>query len=167
MSSPRSAKGAHGAALRHRQREEARQNHRHLHHREQILPLARAPAAAALLAQEHGDVERLVAQVRERVAGIDGERREGGEDRLPEVSARRRRLLRREVLRRDEVDAGAPELAEELLAPGPVLHVDERVRPRRDGGELLVREEPIGGDVPHRARDLLLQAGDADHEELV
>ena len=55
----------------------------HLHDRERGLaaPAPCAGAAVALAPQEHGQVERLVAQVRERVPGVDGQRRQRREDR--------------------------------------------------------------------------------------
>ena len=62
-----------GAARLGRQRHEARQHGRHLHDGEQLSRRRRAAAA-------HGQVERLVEQVRERMARVDGQRRQHRED---------------------------------------------------------------------------------------
>ncbi len=151
-----------------RHREEPRQHGGDLHDREEILPhLPPAPAPPPLAPQEQGDVEGLVAQVRERVPGVDGERRERREHVVREVGARRGGLLRGEVARRHDEQPGAGELGNELLAPGPPSLLDERVRARRHRRELLGREEPVRRGLGDAARDLLLQPGDPDHEELV
>ena len=139
-----------------------------LHDRQESAPRAPAPAPPLLAPQEQGDVEGLVAQVRERVPGVDGERRERREHIDGEVGARRGGLLRGEARAGATMKSPARrELGHELLAPGPVPLLDERMRARRHRRELLGREEPVGRGLGDAARDLLLQPGDPDHEELV
>ena len=108
--------------------------------------------------QDQGDVERLVAQLREGVAGIDRQRREDREDLLREAAAGHLGLLGREVLRRDQLVAGPGQLRPDLLLPGPLLRLDQLVGAGRDRGQHLRREQAVGRRVGHAAGDLLLQA---------
>ena len=52
-------------------------------------------------------------------------------------------------------------------APDAVLIVHHRVRAGADGGELLGRGQAVGRRLDDVAGQLLLEPGDADHEELV
>ena len=47
------------------------------------------------------------------------------------------------------------------------LLVERRAQPRRDRGEMFGRRAPVLGSAHHLRFDLLLDRGDANHEELV
>ena len=148
-----------------RQAHEARQHRRHLHHRQQHLHVA--PPLPAGPPQDQGHVERLVAQLRERMARVDGEGGEDREDLLREALPRRLGLPGREVLGSDQLVARPGERRPDLLEPGPVLLRHQRVGPAGDGSQHLGRQQAVGRRVGHATGDLLLQARHADHEELV
>ncbi len=86
-----------GRALGHH--DEARHVVGHLHPREAL------GAVVAVLAHQHGQVERQPGDVRERVAGIDGQRREHREDLGPEVLGQAALLLVVEGVPAPDVDA--------------------------------------------------------------
>ena len=122
-----------------------------------------------VLAREHdAEVEALVAHVRERVPGVDRDRREDREDLVVEALVEGGELVGRELVGLDEhrrrraASAGMSSAFQQL-----VLRVDELVGARADRGELLVRRQPVGRQLVDLARELLLEAGDAHHEELV
>ena len=90
------------------------------------------------------EAERSIREVRERVAGIDGQRREHRQERAPhellEVSA----LLRRASSGADDGDALAGERRLELFDPAAVLLLRELVRAGRHRVQGLGGPEPIG-----------------------
>ena len=139
--------------------EEPRQQRRHLHAREARLARQR-------VAHDHGQVQRQVGDVRERVGGIDGERRQHREDPVLEHLAQLVALRRLELVPVDDADSRGAELVAHGLedpagAGGQLLHADA------DRVELLARAEPVRRRRRQTGRRLLLEAGDADLEELV
>ncbi len=135
-----------------------RQHRRHLDAREAILALAR-------VAHGHRQRQRQVADVRERVRRVDRERRQDREDLVQEALAQLQPPFRAFLVRHD-----ADVLLRELVA-----HLE--VRPRVGRLEL---QHPVpdllqhlgGGQAVGRRPgvtrgDLLLEARDADLEELV
>ena len=139
---------------------EPRQALRHLHPREPLLARVR-------VAHEHGEAERERRDVRERLAGPDGERREHRVDVLLEARLELRALLGRQVVDRRDDDALCGERRAELPLPEPRLALDQRLdaladlRERRARSAAVVRAdvEPGGG--------LVEQPGDPHGEELV
>ena len=99
--------------------------------------------------------------------GVDGERREHRPDLAREERGQVRLLLGRQIGAADASDPDAREPGLDVVAPGAVKIRHHRVRARADGGELLGRRQPVGRRLGDVARELLLEAGDADHEELV
>ena len=151
---------------RRRQRHlgEARQHGRHLHDRDHGL----APPGLVLFAvHEHRQVEAAVAQHRERVAGIDRQRRQHRPHLAREERGQVRLLLGRQITGRDAADAQVGEARLDVGAPAPVQIVHHRVGAGADGRELLGRGQAVGRGLDDVAGQLLLETGDADHEELV
>ena len=88
--------------------EEPRQHHRHLHDAEARLDRP--------LALEHdAEVEALVPEVRERVAGVDGDRREDREDLVVEARVELGQRLGRKNLGLHEEDPLLGELREQVV----------------------------------------------------
>ena len=154
-----------GLAGRPGEPDEARQHRRHLDHRQQLLGAAHLAAAAAAEQQRH--VERLVAELREGVALVDRQRREGRPHLGHEVGAGRGGLLRRELLRRHQPQAGLGQARHQRLAPEPVLPLHQGVGPLRDGLQHLGRLQAVHRALGDLVGHLGLQAGHPDHEELV
>ncbi len=139
---------------------EPRQRGRHLHPGE--APLLGEPVA-------HGDreVERQVGDVGEGVAGVDGQRREHREDAVLELLDQHLAVVLVEVVPARQhhavVGQAGHDLAEEhLLEAGRQLG-----DPVADREQLLGRRATVGGGAGEPRRDLVLEAGDADLEELV
>ena len=126
-------------AARRRQRHlgEARQHGRHLHDRDDGL----APPGLVLLAvHEHRQVEAAVAQHRERVARIDGQRRQHRPHLAREVAPTGAPSARASA--RPGATRRMPALREarrDVVAPAAVQLRDHGVGARADGGELLGR----------------------------
>ena len=140
--------------------DEPRQQRRHLHAGEQL-------GAGDRVAHDDGEVEGQAADVGEGVRGVHGERGEDREDLGVEEELDLRLLGRRELVPAEHLDAlrlevGQHHVAEQvgLLAlqlvgalPDVLEHLARRVAAGRPDGD-------AGGDAP-------LEAGHADHEELV
>ena len=135
-----------------------RQDGRHLDPCEQ-------PLAARWVAHRHGERERKVADVRERMAGVHGERRQHREYLVEEAATQLDVALRPLVVAHD-ADAFLGELLADLGVRLGVLG-DHRQEPRPHRIEGLSGAHPVRCGVGAAGRDLLLQAGDADLEELV
>ena len=142
-------------------RDEAREHLlRHLHAREGLLLGLR-------VAHQHGEREREVGDVREGTAQADGERGQDGEDLAPEALA--------QLLAVARVDLGAVLDADPVLGQrGPQAVVQARgLAPGLLAHRLADRRDRLGRAAAVLARLLdarihvLLQPGDAHHEELV
>ena len=114
-----------------------------------------------------GDAERELGDVRERVAGIDGERRQHREDALLVDLGHPLAVDGVEVVPADDGDAGGGQLGHQLVEEHLLLAGDELVGPHVDLGQLLARRAPVGRRLLDAGRDLVLQRGDAHLEELV
>ena len=142
------------------QREEARQQRRHLHAREPHFAVGR-------IAHRHREAQGQVRDVGERMRGVDGEGSEHGEDPLGEHLVDRRAVGGGEVVEGHEVDAGLGEGGRDLVGEHLILACDERVDPCADGPELVDEVEPVGRGGAQPGGDLLEQACDPNLEELV
>ena len=105
--------------------------------------------------------------MRERVAGIDGERRHHGQEPALEVVQEIAGLLGRLLPRADQADPMGFEARDERLDEEPVLLLDEVVDPGGDGQHGLARGEPVGSDRAVARGDLALEPGHPDHVVLV
>ena len=123
------------------------------------------PLAGLRVAQADGDRQAERADVRERMAGIHGERREDREDLVDEALAQALVMLRHGGVVEDR-DA----FFGQLLADGgeqPGLLGDQALDPGSDLGQLLGCRSAIGRGGGRSGRDLLPETGHADLEELI
>ena len=140
--------------------DEPRQARRHLDPGEVLRPRLR-------VLQQHGEVEREARDVRERVRGVDGERRQHRKDAVGEEEVQRLALLLAEVVPAHDGDALLLQLGAHLvLEDGGVLQ-HQLVGQARDALEELSRLETGGGAHGQAGGDAALEAGDAHHEVLV
>ncbi len=140
--------------------DEARQGRRHLD------PGDAALARGRVLHLDH-EVERQVRDVGERVAGIDGQRREDRVDLaledLDEVLA----VLVVERGPTGEADAGVGQARHDQVQEDVVLAADELLDAGPDHGELLAGAQAVDRAGAHAGSDLVLERGDPDLVELV
>src|SRR5688572_12664548 len=101
------------------------------------------------------------------MAGIEGQRRERGEDGLFEVVAQQLELLFPELRVTQDANAGLAELPAELAAPQLRTVLERRQQIAADGGELLAGSATVCRALVRRCRHLRPQPRDADHEEFV
>ena len=141
---------------------EAGQQRRHLHPGEAAL-------AGVGVAHDDGQVERQVGDVRERVAGVDGERREHREDALLEHLVEVLAVVVVELVPAREHDAGLGQRGHDLVEEDPLL-----ARASSASTRSRMLEQLLGRACGRRAcaasmpgGDLVLEAGDPDLEELV
>jgi hypothetical protein len=137
---------AHGPAGGDGDLDQAAEHRRHLHDREACRRSLGAPAAV----EGDGEVEGAVSEVRERVAGVDGERRERRVDLVGVVVAEELALLGVELRRDEEADADRLQSREQLLAQHAVLLGDHALGADGDARELLDGAEAVGGGLDHR-----------------
>ncbi|MET3801824.1 hypothetical protein ABID70_001779 [Clavibacter michiganensis] len=143
-----------------RERHEARQHLRHLDARELL-------AVRLRVADAHREVERQAGDVGERVRGIHRERHEHGEYLLGEQLVQAVLLGLVERVPAHDADAVLLEGRADAVVEGGRVPDLEPVRGLVDGREHLGGgAADVGGDGEAR-RDAALEAGDADHEELV
>jgi hypothetical protein len=142
--------------LRHRH--EARQHVGHLD--------ARELGASAML-DHHCKVLAQVRDVRERMAGVERQRRQDGED----VGAEEVRQIlvdrRREVGDVEEVNALGGQQRTQRLVPASRQAAHHRQRTAADGHQLLLGVQAVGREVLDAGAVLLQQRREPDHEELV
>ena len=129
---------------------------------------AEARLPPLVLVGEHDpEVDGFVAKMRERMARIDGQGREDGEDIGPKALIEHGEIRRSKLFGADDDDARSLQRRDHLAAPILVRGLDEGVRTLTDGNELLVGEHAVRwhfGDGPQR---LGLEARNANHEKLV
>ncbi len=145
-----------------RQLHQPREHARHLHHREAALRLA-----VALDLELHGDVQRLVEQLRKRVRRIDAERRHHGPHPLMIVLLEKIAVGGVELLPREKANPIFLQRGNELVAPAAVLPVEHLPHAFLDRAKGLRRRAAVGAALHHVAFDLLLQSRDADLEKLI
>ena len=141
-------------------REETRQQLRNLHAREALLARVR-------VADEQAEAEREPGDVRERLAGPDGERRQHREDLAVEDPLELLELLRLEVFDLGHDDPGGLEPGAQVALPELRLLGRQRRGALSDLGERGLRRQPVGRAHGDAGRDLVHQPGHPDHEELV
>ena len=143
------------------ERDEPREQRRHLH--------AREPAHARhRVAHHRREVEGQVRDVRERVRGVDRQRGQHREDALVELLLEEREVRR--VQRLDRAHDPDPLLLErrhELGGEDVRRAGRQLLRALPDPLELLGGRPAVGRTLDHAGLDLLLQARDPDLEELV
>ena len=131
------------------------------------LDAGEAPLGGDRIAEQHREVQREVRDVRERVPGVDGERREHREDALLEGLDEELLVVVVEVVPPGEAHAVVGQRRDDLVEEQPLLSVDEDLHALAHLDQLLAGGAPVrrGGAEP--GGHLLLEAGHADLEELV
>src|SRR5437667_5092998 len=76
-------------------------------------------------------------------------------------------LLRVKSIRGEQMQTLPLQAGKDVARPDAVLLFGHGVHVRTDGYKLLVRQHAVRCRLAHSAQLLLLEAGDADHEELV
>ena len=151
-------RGAGGRREAIGQGHEPRQHPRHLDAGE--LRPAAVPDA-------HGEVHAQVRDVRERMARIEGERREDREDLRLEVLREPRIDGRGVVGRLEEVNAIGGQQRPQVPRPASRLLVHLRQCPRPDDRQLFFGGQPVERGLLDAGAEFLQDGGDPHHEELV
>ncbi len=129
------------------------------------------PGEAALtgvgIAHHHRQVQRQVGDVRERVAGIDGQRGEHRENLVLELLDELLAVVVIQLIPVGKVDADLAQSRRHLVEEGCRLPLHDRRHAFTDGGKLLARSEPVWGRRPQSGRHLVLEGGHPDLEELI
>jgi len=104
----------------------------------------------------------------ERVPGVDGERRQHREDLRPEHVLHVPAVSGGQVLLRLDDDPARPEFRQHVVCQAAVLFAHRLLHRHADRFQLGGRRHPVRPATPgDPGLDLLLQAADPDHEELV
>ena len=121
------------------------------------------------VAHDHAERQRQVGDVGERAPEPDGQRRQHREDLAPEALVERARARRRSTSSSaDDPDAVLGQRGPQRRAPGSAPGARcARATARADRVERLARRAPVLQRRLDAGVDLVVQAGDADHEELV
>ncbi len=122
---------------------------------------------AARILHHDGKIQAQVGDMRERPARVKGERSEDQEDGSMEVLVQASALFFAKVGIIDQHDAGPPELRADIVTQAAVGLIGEAHDLRADRSEKLRSRHASGGGGPDSRRGLLLQTGDAHHEEFV
>src|SRR4051812_2643069 len=101
------------------------------------------------------------------MAWIDRQRRQHRPYFAREEGGQMSLLFGRQIAGRDTADSEVREAGLDVVAPAPVELVHHRVGTGTDRRELLGRRQAVGRGLDDVAGELLLEASDADHEELV
>ena len=120
-----------------------------------------------MIVDDHGKVDAEVRDVGEGMAGIECQRRQGGEDLPLEVSSQELALLALEVAVGHHPDALFPETRDDVVRPALRGGLEHRQQAAADLGQLLGRRHPVRRWFDRTRSQLSPQAGDPDHEELV
>ena len=123
--------------------------------------------AGVRVLHQHREVQRVAGNVGERVRGVDGERREHGEDLLAVVARETFLLGGSEPVPAEQYDVLVSEGGEQLLGDVVRVLVLQAVRLLADGTQLLAGAQAAGRGDGDAGVDTALEAGDADHEEFI
>src|SRR6185312_2966315 len=94
--------------------------------------------------QDHREIEALVEDARERMRGIEPERREHRQALVAEIALQPALLLDGPGVALGEAHAFLLERGEEIRVPELVLRVDQRQRAVADAAEHVARRERVG-----------------------
>ena len=117
-------------------RDETRQHRRHLHAREALL-------VALRIAHDHREVQREVGDVGEGVRRVHSQRREHGEDLLPEDGVELAELLLGHVFAAHEGDSCRGQRGHDVRVEDAGLALDETLDAKADGAQLLERGHAV------------------------
>jgi hypothetical protein len=115
----------------------------------------------------HDEVEALVDQQRERMGGVQPDRRHQRRHFRAEIAAHPQLLFLRPLVAPRDADVVRGQLRQDALVEDRVLPLDLLVRDRADLGQHLPWRHAVGAGLFALQRDLALQSRHADLEELV
>ncbi len=122
---------------------------------------------ASLVLDRDREVLAAVGDVRERMPGVERQRRQDGRDLALKVAGEVRREVLGVVGGLEELDPVRGQLRPQRVGPALGLLVEHLARPRADERELLLGGQAVGRHVLAVGAHLLLQHRHANHEELV
>ena len=129
---------------------------------------AREDAVVGLrVAHKDGKTEREVGDIWKRSPEPDRERRKHRKHLAPEALEQLRALIGRDIAERDHADIVLSQRGTQHLVEQQRLAIDLRLNGSAQHIDRLARIEPGAEFVGHAGLDLIVQPGDADHEELV
>jgi len=105
--------------------------------------------------------------VREWVSRVEGQGGQGGQDLALEVPAQELDLLALELGVVEDPHLLSAQRGQELLVPAPARLVEHRLQLLAETRQLLRRRHAVGRRLEGACLELVAQAGDPDHEELV
>ena len=123
--------------------------------------------AGCRMLHQHGEVEGTAGNVRERVGRIHGKRRQNREHLLTVVARQALLLGRGELVPAQQHDLFLRQVGEDVVDDVVRVLVLQAVGLLADSAQLLPRAQSGSGRHGDAGVDAALQAGHADHEELV
>ena len=131
------------------------------------LDAGESPPPSHGIAHDRGEVEREARDIRERMGGVHRQRGQHGEHPLLEDPPEVRPVGVVQIVPRREADVLLLEGRHQLLHERAIHASGEFLHPQADVVELFPRRHPVRRRRADAGGPLLLQAGDADLEELV
>src|SRR5579872_3668409 len=122
---------------------------------------------AFFIADQHCQIQAQIRDVRERPAGIEGQRSQCREKRLAEILVQRRSLPAAQLGIISDLDASFGEGWQNLLLPTLVCFFKQSRYARTYGGELCGRRHTIWTTLENASFGLSFEPCDSHHEELV
>ena len=123
--------------------------------------------AGVRILHQHGEVDRVAGDVRERMRRVHGERGEHREHLLAVVARQALLLGGGELVPAQQHDAFFGEVRQDVVDHVVRVLVLQAVRLIADRAQLLARAQAAGSGDGDAGVDAALEAGHADHEELI
>jgi len=147
-------------ALTFDQRDEPREDGRHLDTREMLL-------LALWVADQNRQVQREMRDVWEGMAWVDGQRRQHREDLLPENRVQVAQLALGHLVGADKSNPRSGQGGRDLAIEQGDLALDKRLDPSPDRFQLIERRHAVRRRNSDRGQDLLFEPGHPNLEEVV
>ena len=117
--------------------------------------------------QPHDEVQRLVEQLRKRMRRVDRQRRQHRVDLRAVIIFHPDQVRLLQLLQLQQADAVGRQGRRQFVPPAGILLLHHPPHPLDDGAEGFGTGQTVHRALHRLALDLLLQAGDADLEELI
>src|SRR4029077_6918126 len=122
---------------------------------------------AGFFARAHKQIVTAIEQLRKGMTGVDRQWREHRKNFFAEILSRPCRSLSRQLFRVVHTNSIFGKKWHELVIPKRILRRDQLLRDALDGVKYFCGAQSVRPDIARLAFDLLLDAGDANLEELV